>query len=174
MIDPPNKKFNGECFYCQRKINLGEASRDHVYPKSKNGSNRHDNIVLACKRCNSVKGDLIDIDEVMTKIKNYWEARNELQAQKAKAKMEHRRSLGYWQEREISVAASRQEETSTTSTGSRNRVGLGAYCVSLGRLRVIARVLGRSLSKKRLTGEKNMNKVNKEKTNNAIYTTNVR
>lgn len=43
----------GRCHYC----NVGGAMTiDHVVPRSMGGGNSADNIVLACKSCNSSKG----------------------------------------------------------------------------------------------------------------------
>lgn len=52
-----NKQYklqNGQCFYCglNKKLTI-----DHKMPLSKGGSNRPENIVLACKECNSSKRD---------------------------------------------------------------------------------------------------------------------
>ena len=42
------------CIYCGRKRNL---SYDHLFPKNRGGPDIPDNVVLACKSCNSSKGD---------------------------------------------------------------------------------------------------------------------
>jgi 5-methylcytosine-specific restriction endonuclease McrA len=51
------RRDNFECVYCgdsnQRTLTL-----DHVIPQSKGGRNTWDNLVTACKRCNSEKADL--------------------------------------------------------------------------------------------------------------------
>ena len=41
------------CFYC------GQIGRtlDHVVPKSRGGSDDRENLVIACERCNSSKGN---------------------------------------------------------------------------------------------------------------------
>jgi 5-methylcytosine-specific restriction endonuclease McrA len=52
------KIYRGQCQYCLGKIPYSQATRDHVYPKSKAGPNDDFNIVLACKKCNSLKGDI--------------------------------------------------------------------------------------------------------------------
>lgn len=43
----------GRCFYCHRRA---ELTLDHVIPLSKNGSSTAENLVFACKSCNSSKG----------------------------------------------------------------------------------------------------------------------
>ena len=50
--------YRGVCQYCLRKIDIKEATRDHHYPKSKGGSNHDFNLVLSCKKCNSIKDSL--------------------------------------------------------------------------------------------------------------------
>jgi len=51
------KVYQGVCQYCLEKIPLKSATKDHIYPKSKGGSNHSYNLVLSCKRCNSIKSD---------------------------------------------------------------------------------------------------------------------
>jgi 5-methylcytosine-specific restriction endonuclease McrA len=52
------KIYRGQCQYCLEKIPYAQATRDHVYPQSKGGSNDDFNLVLSCKRCNSTKSDM--------------------------------------------------------------------------------------------------------------------
>ena len=50
----------GLCFYCGQFLSKGDPERtlDHVIPRCKEGtSNRMWNLVLACRSCNSDKGD---------------------------------------------------------------------------------------------------------------------
>lgn len=52
-----------ECFYCKGPIaartgRANSATRDHVVPRSRGGGNGRDNIVVACWRCNQVKGNM--------------------------------------------------------------------------------------------------------------------
>ena len=53
--------------YCNRPLyGFGkraeyQASIDHYFPTSKGGSLKDKNLVLACKRCNSLKGDKVPI-----------------------------------------------------------------------------------------------------------------
>ena len=55
---------NHQCMYCGNYFSYSELSRDHVFPSSKGGQDRWENVVAACKRCNQRKGDslLSDID----------------------------------------------------------------------------------------------------------------
>jgi hypothetical protein len=43
-----------QCIYCQSSTNL---SYDHLIPRSRGGPDIADNVVLACKTCNSSKGN---------------------------------------------------------------------------------------------------------------------
>ena len=43
-----------ECLYCGAKQNI---STDHLIPRSKGGPDTADNAVIACKKCNSSKGE---------------------------------------------------------------------------------------------------------------------
>ena len=65
----PRQLYNqqeGKCFYCGSQLGGFEpgvkgkkATIDHVYPKSKGGSDDISNKVLACQECNQRKGDTI-------------------------------------------------------------------------------------------------------------------
>jgi len=46
------------CFYCDKLLSRLKKTRDHLQPKSRNGSNRPNNIVNACRDCNILKGCL--------------------------------------------------------------------------------------------------------------------
>lgn len=48
--------YDGICAYCHKEMPYAQATRDHVYPRSKGGSNDVKNIVLSCKKCNLKKG----------------------------------------------------------------------------------------------------------------------
>lgn len=65
------QKSNGECFYCGHLIPPKEATIDHLIPKSRGGRLTLDNIVLACRHCNSIKAQIEDIDEAIQKIRFY-------------------------------------------------------------------------------------------------------
>lgn len=44
------------CQYCRRVFNAHQLSLDHVIPRSRGGTTAWDNIVTACRRCNTRKG----------------------------------------------------------------------------------------------------------------------
>jgi 5-methylcytosine-specific restriction endonuclease McrA len=46
------------CYLCEKKIDLRDASVDHVIPKSKGGTNSMGNLRAAHKDCNFLKGDM--------------------------------------------------------------------------------------------------------------------
>ena len=48
------KRDNGCCQYCGKKT---ELTLDHVFPKSRGGKTEWTNLVAACIKCNSKKGD---------------------------------------------------------------------------------------------------------------------
>lgn len=47
--------YGGICQYCGKEVRYSLATKDHIMPKSKGGSNFDTNIVLACKKCNNKK-----------------------------------------------------------------------------------------------------------------------
>ena len=54
------KRDGGKCVYCESKMDL---TLDHVVPKSRGGKTTWGNLVTACKRCNSKKGNFL-VEEV--------------------------------------------------------------------------------------------------------------
>lgn len=64
-------KDNSCCWYCGKEMPKNKLTVDHVFPRSKGGSDDFDNIVLACKECNSSKNDL-DLLEWYSKRLQYW------------------------------------------------------------------------------------------------------
>lgn len=50
---------HGACVYCLRQDNL---TLDHLRPHSKGGSNEASNLVTACLRCNSARGNRSWVD----------------------------------------------------------------------------------------------------------------
>lgn len=44
------------CHYCGKKLKAGDATVDHVIPRSKGGPNSASNFVLSCAPCNTTKG----------------------------------------------------------------------------------------------------------------------
>lgn len=49
-------KKNPHCYLCKKLIEPGDETIDHVIPLARGGSNRLDNLRLAHKECNQVKG----------------------------------------------------------------------------------------------------------------------
>lgn len=45
------------CAYCSRSFPSSDLSRDHIIPRSKGGTDDWMNVVTACKKCNTKKGD---------------------------------------------------------------------------------------------------------------------
>ena len=50
------RKTNGACFYCGENLNPAVVQIDHVFPQCKGGKNDIENLVPACRSCNSSKG----------------------------------------------------------------------------------------------------------------------
>ena len=45
------------CQYCQRTLNSGELTLDHVIPRSRSGETTWENLVACCHSCNNRKGN---------------------------------------------------------------------------------------------------------------------
>lgn len=50
------------CMYCGSEFAVFELTRDHVVPRSQGGTDRWDNVVAACRRCNHFKGNRMPHD----------------------------------------------------------------------------------------------------------------
>lgn len=57
------RRDNFQCLYCGIYFSEPELSRDHVIPTSRGGTDRWENVVAACKRCNQRKGNAL-LDEI--------------------------------------------------------------------------------------------------------------
>jgi hypothetical protein len=57
------RRDNNRCQYCH---GTRELTLDHVRPKSRGGNTSWDNLVTACKKCNSKKGDFTPEEAGMT------------------------------------------------------------------------------------------------------------
>ena len=51
------KRDGAACWYCHIPLTIVNATLDHKHPKSKGGSDKLKNLVLACRGCNIAKGD---------------------------------------------------------------------------------------------------------------------
>ncbi|BAY83345.1 HNH endonuclease [Calothrix parasitica NIES-267] len=58
------EKWSRECTYCGKKD--VPLQIEHIYPKSKGGSNRVSNLCLACEKCNKKKGNKL-VEEFLKK-----------------------------------------------------------------------------------------------------------
>lgn len=48
---------NHLCLYCGRGFEAASLTRDHIMPSSRGGSDKWENVVAACKRCNQHKAN---------------------------------------------------------------------------------------------------------------------
>ena len=53
--------INPYCLYCGRKVDDTNSTLDHRHPKCMGGTSGKcgENLVLACKKCNSIKGNIL-------------------------------------------------------------------------------------------------------------------
>ena len=52
-------KYNHECQYCKGQSNDQILEIDHIHPRSMGGSNRINNLILSCRKCNQLKSNLL-------------------------------------------------------------------------------------------------------------------
>ena len=64
-------KKNNYCWYCGQEMEPSKLTKDHVFPRSKEGANDMDNIIMVCKTCNSSKGN-IDLFEWYATVRKEW------------------------------------------------------------------------------------------------------
>jgi 5-methylcytosine-specific restriction endonuclease McrA len=60
-----------QCVYCNRDMSIHEITYDHVMPKIRGGEHKWENVSLACKECNSKKGDSLPVGKWEPKRKPY-------------------------------------------------------------------------------------------------------
>ena len=81
-------KQEGKCYYCNDELKGVRTNVEHVVPRSKGGTNKPKNLVLACWKCNKDKGsDMLTLKRTKKlrkrhnlKQRNYqtWKADEEL------------------------------------------------------------------------------------------------
>lgn len=57
-----NKIATAICYYCEKKFPPTELTMDHIVPIVRGGKSTKNNIVVACKECNSKKKYLLPIE----------------------------------------------------------------------------------------------------------------
>lgn len=57
-----NRLALGICYYCNQKFTAEELTMDHLVPISRGGKASRNNVVPACKECNSRKKYLLPIE----------------------------------------------------------------------------------------------------------------
>ena len=93
------------CQYCLDSFNHKDLTLDHVKPRSKGGKSGWENMVTACKKCNTTKGSRTEIKPVKTPSKQNFFS---LMAQKNfTMKVRHQVWLRYldWPEEYVKIIA---------------------------------------------------------------------
>ena len=63
------------CVYCEQPILFGQDSLDHKIPVSRNGKNSYENLCIACRKCNSSKGNkTVEEFEIYRSLRNWRES----------------------------------------------------------------------------------------------------
>ena len=50
------------CYYCQQKVARAELTMDHIVPLVRGGRSTKDNLVAACKSCNTKKRTMLPME----------------------------------------------------------------------------------------------------------------
>jgi 5-methylcytosine-specific restriction endonuclease McrA len=56
------------CHWCAATLTPSTVTADHLVPVSEGGGNGRENIVAACKRCNSARGRLGDLSRIANEL----------------------------------------------------------------------------------------------------------
>ena len=56
------KTAPGTCYYCGKKVAFKKITMDHVIPLGRGGRSTKDNLVPACKDCNTKKKNMLSIE----------------------------------------------------------------------------------------------------------------
>ncbi|HSB52137.1 MAG TPA: HNH endonuclease [Dissulfurispiraceae bacterium] len=56
------KRATGRCYYCGAHVSPGNLTMDHLIPLIRGGRSTKNNIVAACKECNSRKKYLLPLE----------------------------------------------------------------------------------------------------------------
>jgi len=90
------------CVYCGSLLEFDVATLDHVHPLAHGGANAPGNVVLACAKCNRLKGDLLPTEFFA---RHPWAGLNVI----AHARAVHR-ALKRCAKRAVSLAFARAEQ----------------------------------------------------------------
>ena len=65
------KCAEGKCYYCDNEFLPGDLTMDHIVPVVRGGKSTKNNVVPACKECNSKKKHALPIewDEYLERLK---------------------------------------------------------------------------------------------------------
>lgn len=59
----------GICYYCEARFPKEELTMDHVVPLARGGKSTKKNCVVACKSCNTDKGNKMSVELTIEKMK---------------------------------------------------------------------------------------------------------
>lgn len=67
------RKSEGHCMLCGKFVDYEDFTVDHIVPLAKGGTNDISNLQCACKRCNTIKQDIMpdELIEVLTEMIEY-------------------------------------------------------------------------------------------------------
>lgn len=67
------RKSDGKCLLCGKFIDYDDFTVDHIVPLAKGGTNDISNLQCTCKRCNSIKQDILpeELNEVLIEMITY-------------------------------------------------------------------------------------------------------
>ena len=55
----------GMCYYCEKRFAMEQLTMDHVVPLARGGKSTKNNCVVACKDCNTEKGNKLSVEKTI-------------------------------------------------------------------------------------------------------------
>ena len=56
------KCAEGKCYYCEKEVQPGDLTMDHIVPIIRGGKSTKNNVVPACKECNTKKKHSLPVE----------------------------------------------------------------------------------------------------------------
>jgi hypothetical protein len=58
------KIYDHTCQYCLKRFPISDLTIDHIFPKSKGGTDEHENRICCCRKCNTSKSNFYPYNDI--------------------------------------------------------------------------------------------------------------